>query len=367
MKTKIHSMLVIYSAFSLAACKEAVQPTTISPPTDAVTLYFPPVEGTWQTTTAASLRWNEDAIRLLCTNLEANGTRAFIVLKDGKIVLEKYWGKTLLGTEQFDAEKSWYWASAAKTLTAFVVGKAQDDGYLTLTDPTALHLGEGWTSLPKEQEDNITVQHQLTMTSGLNEASGDGLEPENLTYAANAGSRWSYHNAPYTLIEKVVSSASGQVYTSYFDKVIQNPIGMTGFWQWSGNNHLYLSNARSAARFGLLMQNKGVWAGTSLIKETFISSAINASQDLNKSYGYFWWLNGQESFMIPQSQIKYPGNFLVDAPEDVYSAMGKNGQYVSISPSNGLVMVRMGDSPDDAPVPFLYLNDIWKMMATVTK
>jgi hypothetical protein len=41
--------------------------------------------------------------------------------------------------------------------------------------------------------------------------------------------------------------------------------------------------------------------------------------------------------------------------------MGKNGQYISISPSNGLVIIRMGDSPDQSLVPLLYLNSIWKM------
>tara|TARA_B110000091_G_scaffold183974_1_gene202947 strand:+ start:149 stop:331 length:183 start_codon:yes stop_codon:yes gene_type:complete len=54
--------------------------------------------------------------------------------------------------------------------------------------------------------------------------------------------------------------------------------------------------------------------------------------------------------------------FLPDAPADVYSAMGKNGQYISISPSNSLVIIRMGDSPDQSLVSLLYLNSIWKMM-----
>lgn len=45
--------------------------------------------------------------------------------------------------------------------------------------------------------------------------------------------------------------------------------------------------------------------------------------------------------------------FLPNAPEDVYSAVGKNGQYISISPSNGLVIIRMGDSPDESQVPLL--------------
>jgi len=45
-----------------------------------------------------------------------------IEVKDGKIVLEKYFGT-------FTKDSLWYWASAGKTLTAFLVGKAQDEKF----------------------------------------------------------------------------------------------------------------------------------------------------------------------------------------------------------------------------------------------
>jgi CubicO group peptidase (beta-lactamase class C family) len=318
--------------------------------------------GEWDTTSASSLSWNTDSITSLYTNLQTNGTRAFIVLKDGKIVLEKYWGKTLLSNADFGAENFWYWASAAKTLTGFTVGKAEEEGHLNLSDKTSDYLGENWTSLTKEQQDKITVWHQLTMTSGLNDLRADDTSAANLVYQADAGTRWAYHNAPYTLLERVVENATSQDYHTYFNTVLQNKIGMSGYWQWNGPLHLYLSNARSAARFGLLIQNEGVWDGNRLLNKQFIEASITTSQQINKAYGYLWWINGSESYHIPQSQINFPGMFLPNAPADVYSAMGKNGQYISISPSNGLVIIRMGDSPDESLVPFLYLNDIWKMM-----
>ncbi len=137
---------------------------------------------------------------------------------------------------------------------------------------------------------------------------------------------------------------------------------MTGNWQWSGDNHLYLSDARSAARFGLLMQNYGQWDGKELLKWQNAEEAVSTSQELNKSYGYLWSLNGKGSYMLPQTQIIFPGNLLPNAPEDTYSAMGKNGQYISISPENGLVIVRFGDNPSQALVPLLFLDDIWAKM-----
>jgi len=348
----------------LMSCQDDSAPTTPVNPilADSTNMYFPPTTGGWETTSASSLGWNTDSIISLYTNLQTNGTRAFIVLKDGKIVLEKYWGKTLLGTDDFDVDKLWYWASAAKALTGFTIGKAEEEGHLNLSDKTSKHLGENWTSLTKKQQDKITVWHQLTMTSGLDDVRADDTSAASLVYMADAGTHWAYHNATYTLLERVMVNATGQDYNTYFNTVLQNKIGMTGYWRWNEALHLYLSNARSAARFGLLIQNEGVWAGNQLLNKQFINASITTSQQINKAYGYLWWLNGSESYRLPQSQINFSGMFLPNAPEDVYSAVGKNGQYISISPSNGLVIIRMGDSPDESQVPLLYLNDIWEMM-----
>ncbi|MEY2923625.1 MAG: hypothetical protein RLZZ337_165, partial [Bacteroidota bacterium] len=100
------------------------------PPTQAVESYFPPNSGQWVTATADSLGWNTQNLAELYTLLEQNGTRAFLVLKNGKIVLEEYWGKDAMNVKNFDSTTNWYWASAGKTLTGFMVGKAQEEGYL---------------------------------------------------------------------------------------------------------------------------------------------------------------------------------------------------------------------------------------------
>ena len=353
-------------ALLFSSCKDDDAEITTTPE-ETKSSYFPPKIGTWETTSPQSLNWNADSITSLYDNLETNGTRAFIVLKDGKIVLENYWGKDLLAVNDFDKSKNWYWASAAKTLTAFTVGKAQEQGKLELTDKSSKYLGENWTSLTKEQEDKITVWHQLTMTTGLDDGTGnaDGWEPEDLIYKADAGTRWAYHNAPYTLLDHVIEEAVNQDFEPYFNGILRDKIGMDGFWTWSGDNHLYFSTARSAARYGNLMLNNGVWDGERLLNKEYVDAMTTKSQDINLAYGYLWWLNGSSSFRLPQSQIEFPGMILTDAPSDVYSAMGKNGQYISVSPSEGLVVIRMGDSPDQSLVPLLYLNDIWKMLGSI--
>lgn len=333
-------------------------------------LYFPPVASAeWETTDPASLGWDVSLLPQLYTMLENNGTRAFIVLKDGRIVLEKYFGTTFTGN-QFTLSSSWYWASAGKTLTAFVAGKAQEEGYLSVSDRTTDYLGSGWTSLLPGQEEKITVRHQLTMTTGLDDLVSDNhsFDPADLLYKAEAGTRWAYHNAPYTLLDHVIESATGETFENYFKDVLRDKIGMDGAWLWSENDHVYYSTARSMAKFGLLILGKGVWDKVVIMEdEDYFSAMISPSQSLNKSYGYLWWLNGKESFMAPGSQLVIPGSITPSAPSDMYSGMGKNGQFVSVVPSKGIVMVRMGENPSDVPVPFLFLEDIWEILGSVIR
>ncbi|MDA0973987.1 MAG: serine hydrolase, partial [Bacteroidetes bacterium] len=60
------------------------------------------------------------------------------------------------------------------------------------------------------------------------------------------------------------------------------------------------SKTRDMARFGLLALSDGVWDGDSLISDQgYLQAMTSSSQDLNLSYGYLWWLNGQESHMLP--------------------------------------------------------------------
>ena len=322
-------------------------------------IYFPPNTGnTWATITPAELGWCEDQIPELLTFLESNNTKAFIVLKNGKIVIENYFGT-------FTQDSLWYWASAGKTLTSYLVGIAQQNGQLSINDLSSSYLGTGWTSCTAAQENNITVRNQLTMTSGLDDGVADPYctDPNCLIYSADAGTRWAYHNGPYTLLDGVLEGATGQTLNGLVFSALKQPTGMDGFFFQSGYNNVYLSTARSMARFGILMQNGGNWNGNQLMSDAnYFQEMITPSQNLNNSYGYLWWLNGQSSYMIPQAQIVIPGMMFPNAPSDVYAAIGRDGQFLNVSPSEGLVFIRMGNAPDNSLVPFLLNDQIWEKL-----
>lgn len=122
------------------------------------------------------------------------------------------------------------------------------------------------------------------------------------------------------------------------------------------------------ARFGLLILNEGTWDQTVVLDEPdYFTDMVTPSQGLNKSYGYLWWLNGQSSHMLPGSQIVLPTPIMPDAPPDLFAGMGKNEQRVYVVPSEGLVVVRMGESTGTIPVAALsgFDNELWKRLMQV--
>lgn len=325
------------------------------------TTYFPPVNGDeWESVSPADLNWDTSRIAPLYDFLEAENTRAFIVLKDGKIVLEEYFNG-------FEKEDSWYWASAGKSLTAFAVGVARQQGLLSLQDPVSDYLGR-WTVCDEPDENKITIWHQLTMTTGFDTdgISLDCTEDTCLVCRHAPGTRWFYHNAPYTLLDGVLQDASGLTLNVFLQRNIFRHTGMAGLFIQTGDNNVFYSKPRSMARFGLLVQNRGSWNGRLILEdEEYFDAMTTPSQTLNPSYGYLWWLNGQSSYKLPGLEVSVPGSLMRDAPQDLIAALGKNGQIINVVPSQNLVLVRMGDSSDDFPIGHLLNNRIWQFMKDI--
>ncbi len=321
-------------------------------------MYFPPSDGnvTWETKSIADLGWNQSAVQPLIDYLQTKNTKSFILLVNGRIVMENYLnGQT--------STTPWYWASAGKTLTSTVTGIAQQEGILNINNKVSDYLGNGWTSAPLAKENLITCKNLLSMNSGLDETLGDDVSPANLQYVADAGTRWAYHNV-YVKLQDVVAQASGQSWTNYFNTKLRDKIGMTGgAWINSGDGlSVYWSTARNMARFGLLALNKGKWNGTVVLNQTYFDQATNTSQSINQAYGYLWWLNGKTSFHLPQSQLQFPGTLIPNAPSDMFCALGKNDQKIYVVPSKNMVIIRMGDvaNPDNPTFALSgFDNELW--------
>ena len=337
-------------------------PTEGPPPIADQAMYFPPISGSnWEKITPSQLGWNESQIPALLDFLRTKNSKSFLILVNGRIVMEEYF-------DGHKASDSWQWNSAGKTLTTAAVGIAQQENLLDINQPVSDYLGLGWTNMPLAKEALITPKHLLSMTSGINDENQLIIKP-NLTYLADAGSRWSYHNV-FQRLMNVVGEASGLEFEAYFDEKLKSKIGMDGFWNEGLIFTIYNSTSRSMARFGLLALNQGKWGNEQVVDEDFFKESTSTSQTINPAYGYLWWLNGKSQFMLPTSQTVFPGMLIPNAPADLYAAMGAEDQRIFVIPSKKMVIIRMGRASDPANPNFAlsgFDQALWEKINAVIK
>ena len=351
----IYQLLFIVLACSSSEEKEEIANTG---------LYFPPINSEiWETVALPGLEWDDTALPELYEFLNNSGTKAFLILKDGRIAVE-YYGN---GSDQ---NSNLPWNSAGKTLSAALMGIAEQEGFLLIDDPSKNYLGDNWSSLTEDQENEILIRHHLTMTTGLDYSVENSFcyDPGCLQYLNVPGTMWYYHNAPYTLTQDIITGAVPGDFNEYFQQKIKNPTGMQGSWIKLGYNHVFFSNARSMARFGLLNLNNGTWDDNSILNEDYYRQMVNSSQSLNKSYGFLWWLNGKSSVRLPESTSEFPGPLIPNAPADLIAGLGLNDQKLYVVKSLGLVIVRMGDNGDTAQLgPSSYDNLLWEKINIILR
>lgn len=319
-------------------------------------LYFPPIgSDDWVNISYAEAGIDSTKLPSLTSFLEENNTDAFLVLRSGKILYEDYFG-------DFNPSDFSVWFSAGKTMTATLIGIAQSEGLLAISDSSHDYLGRGWTQCSESAEDLITIKNQMTMTTGLDYRIDDTFctDPECLKCFNEPGKEWFYHNAPYTRLTDVISNASGRTINTYTRIKVRDKIGMDGFWTPVGYNRFFSSTPRSMARFGLLFLNGGDWNGETIIEDKpYFNSMISPSQDINPSYGYLWWLNGQSHFRLPGDTVTFQGALIPQAPADAYAALGAKSQIILVIPSEQTVIIRTGKDPDESLVPINFLREMW--------
>ncbi len=337
----------------------AVLSCTAPAPWAAEQLYFPSSDADWATVAPESLGWDVAALQDVFTFVEETHGKSFLILKDGKIVAERYW--TPAG-----AAHAQYVMSCGKSITAFLVGIAQEQGKLKIEQPASDFLGEGWTESSRAQERSITIKHMLKMTSGLTPGKAFQSPPD---------TKWFYNTTVYQDLHPLLEKAVGKTMQEFSDQVLFRPTGMS---HSQFRVHSFRMTARDMGRFGLLILADGNWNGQQIMKhQKYFEAMLNTSQDLNLSYGYLWWLNGKDSRMtVGRRGSVLAGPIVPAAPRDMVCANGKGGQHIYIVPSQNLVVVRLGDSPVGAApdtrvgatggAPTDFNNQAWtKLMAAM--
>lgn len=267
-------------------------------------------------------------------------TWGVIVVKDGKIVAEKY----AMG---FDLHQAAQTHSAAKSFASSLVGIAKWKYGLDLDRPGVL---EEWRK-PGDPRGAISAMHLLHMSSGLY-GEGDG-SPQADIYAGGAtvagravtnildtvpGTRFLYNPPDTMLLMRAVREVVKDDKTFWampFEQLFWK-IGMTrttpasdwnGDFLMSGQTY---STARDFARFGLLYLNDGLWNGERILPEgwsKFVATLgpVQPAGNGARYGGQFWIYGGLDGLA-----------------SDAYSPGGGQGQYAMIVPSHHAVIVRRG-------------------------
>lgn len=332
------------------------EPPTTPPttPPSAGTTYFPPAAAanTWETVDASAAKFDPAKLAELTTWVEQTSATTFMIVYDGRILVEKYWGS--------DAATLRDIASAQKSVSSLLVGAAIAQGAFGLEDKVTSILGDGWSNGTPAEEAPITVRQLLTMTSGL-----DGQ----LEYDAAAGTKWLYNTDAYHRLELVLETKTGKSLQDYTRAALLDPIGAGGSL-WTKRQFqkdakgvpisALEMNARDMARVGLLVMADGAWNGKVVVPSTYLATALQTSQSLNESYGFLFWLNGKSGGLMPPSTPK-TGMLMPSGPSDIVAALGANDQKIYVSRSQKLVVTRQGGkAAEGGAAGTSWDDDVWK-------
>ncbi|PCJ25855.1 MAG: serine hydrolase, partial [SAR86 cluster bacterium] len=299
----------------------------------------------------ADAGWNAD---LLASALELAGERSssgVLVLFNGRIMAEKYWDMAdvsapyesfVTGTDS-NGHAIEDVASAQKSVVAVLVGMAQERGFLTINDPVSKYLPSGWSNTSATQENAITIRHLLSMSSGLSTDFG---------FEAQPNGKWLYNTPAYHQVMKVVIAATGIERNTLTRDWITEPLGMvnsswtTRPWADANIGDGFSTTVRELARFGMMIHSGGYWQDKVILKDSaYLQDMLQPSQDLNPSYGYLWWLNGQEFVLGAGPRTpKRAGQLIAAAPEDLVAMLGALDRKLYIVPSLNLIVSRLGST-----------------------
>jgi CubicO group peptidase (beta-lactamase class C family) len=272
-----------------------------------------------------------------------------LIARHGKLVLEEYF-------YGFDRERPHDLRSASKTFAPALVGIAIDQGApLRAESPVYPLFPEHKAGAsPDPRKAALTVEHLMTMTSGL--ACDDNQEdsPGNEDRIQEQESDWYgatldlpmerapgapqavYCSMGMNLLGGILRNTTGTWLPELFERSLATPLQMrryhlnlmpTGDEAYLGGG-LYL-RPRDALKLGQLYLAGGVWNGRRVVSQSWVerSTARHSVMSADRTYGYAWW----------RHDLRVGDRVFAE-----YEAGGNGGQYVMVVPELDLVVAFTG-------------------------
>lgn len=299
---------------------------------------------------------------------------SMLIYKDGLLVFEEYYpghvykwdGPAYHGNYvQWDREMMHTAMSTSKSFTSACIGIAVEKGFIKSVHQSIFDYLPEYQHLNKEGKDQITIEHLLTMSSGLKwnewgaphgtsandidriyfECSEDPLSCIlGLPLVDKPGKEFTYNGGGIIVLGEILRNASGLNMEEFSMEYLFEPLGIdsSAWYQFENGSFacegsLYL-RSRDLLKFGICYLNEGAWNGEQIVPGNWVEKSrvpygnnkgirIPIDDTGKNGYSYTWWTN----------DLSHSGNKV-----EIYAARGWGGQEITVIPEEHMVVVFTG-------------------------
>ena len=314
---------------------------------------------------------------------------SMLIYKDDKLVFEEYfqghqyrWDAARHHGElvTWDRHMLHRTMSVTKSITSICIGIALDHGYIESVHQSIFDYLPDHQHLNTDGKNKITIEHLLTMTSGLewdewhaalssarNDIVGIWYHdkgPVNFILERplvdEPGTRYTYSGGNMILLGEIIRHATKSGIDEFSQKYLFDPLGVdSSNWVMRFENGVMETGGglkitpRNMAKIGVTMLKKGAWNGKQIISEEWVKKSATAfpgNQGINipgensgrNGYSYSWWI---KPFFVSGKRV------------NMFSAGGWGGQHIMVLPEINMVVVFTGGNYTTKRPPFKILTD----------
>lgn len=312
-------------------------------------------------------------------NGEYANVHSLLIAKDGKLVFEEYFDGHIweYAAERyegpmatFDRDTQHTIMSVTKAFTSALIGIAIEEGFIEDEHELLFDFFPGYAQLADERKGTITLEHLLTMSSGLewNEAGTSYSDIENdliqlfvvedpVAYILakpllhEPGTHWNYSGGDVNLLGEIIRQSTGQRMDEYAEERLFEPLGISSYeWDFINPDFVHASGSlmlrpRDMAKFAYLILNDGTWQGEQIIPSEWMNKTKTGYIDTpwpehGEQYGYQWWLKRypyRDGQVTALHRTGWGGQDVAIFDELDMVVIFTGGNYVDASPNNEII------------------------------
>ncbi len=257
------------------------------------------------------------------------------IVRNGYLVTDYY-------SYPFHKDKKHLIYSCTKSITSALIGIALDKGFIeSIGQPVLGFFKDKPIALPGGQKNQMTLEHLLMMSSGMDTQDSYLYKWKGLVRATNSkdwvkyilgrpmafapGEHFEYSNGVSYLLGVILERSTNMDGAAFARQYLFGPLGIAeAEWKRDPEGRIMGSGGmqlrpRDMAKFGLLYLNKGRWDGKEIVSRQWVEASTqrHLKAALFNGYGYHWWVDSKECYM----------------------AVGFRGQYIFVLPEQDMVVV----------------------------